>query len=52
MIRVTATNILDESLWGAQEAYDEGGEKGGLEVIQEDWYAFLEDAKWKVEVLP
>ena len=48
MIRVTYSVDLPE-WWGADECYEDGGEKAVIELVHEDISAFLEDGAWTVE---
>lgn len=48
MIRVTVVVELDET-WGADECFADLGERGVIDLVQEDQIAFLEHAKWTVE---
>lgn len=51
MVRVTLTLELpdDEGLWGANDAYREGGEKAVEDLMWEDIAAFAQQAEWKIE---
>jgi hypothetical protein len=48
MIRVTLTVDMPE-WWGAETAFAEGGEAAVKELCQEDIFALVEDATWKIE---
>ena len=51
MVRVTLTLELpdDEELWGANDAYDAGGETAVEALMWEDIQAFAQQAVWKIE---
>jgi PDDEXK-like domain of unknown function (DUF3799) len=51
-VRVTISAILPD-WWGADEAWEDGGEKCVRELIDEDQYAFLNDetTHWKIEFI-
>jgi hypothetical protein len=48
MICVTLTIDMPE-WWGAETAFAVGGEAGVKELCQEDIFALVEDATWKIE---
>lgn len=50
-IRVTVTAILNEDLWGATDAFANGGEGAVVELIMEDIGAFFEEAKIHAELI-
>ena len=49
-IRVTFSRVL-EFIWGAEEAFSEGGSDAVLDLIAEDFNAFMTDpgGTWLVE---
>lgn len=48
MIRVIYTVDLPD-IWGADECYEDGGEKAVIELVHEDIAEFLEGGTWSVE---
>lgn len=42
MIQVTFTKVLDD-LWGADEAYEDGGPQAVIELLGEDLVSFITD---------
>jgi hypothetical protein len=53
IIRVTATVDLDDKLWGADQAYTDGGAQWVIDLVNEDPQEFLSKAVWVVErVIP
>jgi len=46
-VTVTLTVELPE-WWGADRAWDVGGAKYVKELIEEDVFAFVEDARWSI----
>lgn len=47
-VRVTLTCVLPE-IWGADEAWDNGGPEAVKELLWKDIAAFAEDAEWTME---
>lgn len=50
-VRVTVTATLKEDLWGATDAFADGGESAVVELIMEDMSAFFEEAKIRAELV-
>lgn len=48
-IRITLTGILDEDLWGADQAFAAAGSAGVEALLMEDLQAMMENLTLKVE---